>query len=349
MPKPVHEWGEDDVLSLPLEDDTFERKGTRLLDLTLPGVSEDAVRDELAKQLSAFANTGGGRIIYGLTDAGEIDAGGVSTNVKGRRSTKEWLDDLIPSLTDYEIVGVNVYEITAKTQGSAIQPEKAIYVVDVPDSERVPHQSRRGLLYYVRLGGRSQPASHRLIEDIRNRARHPNLNLSRSELIGIQLSRDSLPRVVGILTLAIRFSLANVGRVKAANVCLLTEGVAPGSNFGAPDRHIYDIRAGQAAGTIFWELKHPIYPEMVSTFVVNWRFPAELIGFVQGTSSTFVLPGTRQDVEQCALSWKIFADSAPPKSGRLTLADLEFSRKGVEALARDAAWQRIKEHYYPGK
>jgi predicted HTH transcriptional regulator len=37
--------------------------------------------NELAKQLSAFANVGGGRIIYGLKNDGSID-GGVSTTMK---------------------------------------------------------------------------------------------------------------------------------------------------------------------------------------------------------------------------------------------------------------------------
>ena len=74
MAKPTVEWIEDDVLSLPLgENDAFERKGAALLDLTLAQAREDSVRDELAKQLSAFANTGGGQIIYGLTNAGAVD------------------------------------------------------------------------------------------------------------------------------------------------------------------------------------------------------------------------------------------------------------------------------------
>ena len=99
MPKPTAEWTEDDVLSLPAdENDTFERKGVPLLDLTLPQVREDNVLNELAKQLSAFANTGGGRIIYGLTNAGTVDNGGVARSIKGRQSTKEWLEDVIPTL-----------------------------------------------------------------------------------------------------------------------------------------------------------------------------------------------------------------------------------------------------------
>jgi predicted HTH transcriptional regulator len=125
MTKPVSEWSEDDVLSLPPdENDTFERKGSDLLDLTLRRVSEDAVRDELAKQLSAFANMGGGQIIYGVTNAGTIDNGGVARSIIGRQSTKDWPENVIPTLTDFEIVGCNVYEIPPKTSGSSIAADK---------------------------------------------------------------------------------------------------------------------------------------------------------------------------------------------------------------------------------
>ena len=54
------------ILSLPKENNEFERKGSKKLDLTLPGVNENDVLNDLAKQLSAFANTGGGKIIYGV-------------------------------------------------------------------------------------------------------------------------------------------------------------------------------------------------------------------------------------------------------------------------------------------
>src|SRR5260370_41600067 len=60
--------------------------------------------------------------------------------------------------------------------------DKGFYIVDMPDSERAPHQSKRDSKYYVRLGGRSQPASHKLIEDIRNRRRHPVLELASARL-----------------------------------------------------------------------------------------------------------------------------------------------------------------------
>ena len=77
-----------------------------MLDLTRPDVKEGNVLDELAKQLSAFANTGGGRIVYGVDNAGAIDNGGIARVLKGRQPTKEWLEDLIPALTEFEIEGV---------------------------------------------------------------------------------------------------------------------------------------------------------------------------------------------------------------------------------------------------
>jgi len=176
MLKPASTWDEGYVLGLPVgESDLFERKGSRLLDLTVAGVDENRVRSELAKQLSAFANTGGGRIIYGVADNGAVDQGGVSQIVKG--STKGWLEDVIPTCTEFEIVGTNVYEILPTSGASTINAGKAVYIVDVPDSERAPHQSRHDNVYYIRLGGKSRPASHRIIEDIRNRIRHPRMEI----------------------------------------------------------------------------------------------------------------------------------------------------------------------------
>ena len=70
---------------------------------------ERTVRDELAKQLSAFANTGGGQVIYGLTNTGAVDNGGVARSVRGRQSTKEWLENVIPNLTDFRELLVSTF------------------------------------------------------------------------------------------------------------------------------------------------------------------------------------------------------------------------------------------------
>src|SRR5579872_1491824 len=230
MRKAPSDWNEADVLALPThETDEFERKGSAKLDLTLPGVKEGDVLDELAKQLSAFSNTGGGQIIYGVANNGPVDAGGVASSVRGRQSTKEWLEDVIPSLTEFEILGFNVYEITAGSGSSTIGSGKGLFIVDVPDSDRAPHQSTRDQKYYVRLGGKSRPARHRLIEDIRNRQKYPQLQVSPSQLdvsdLPVSLEAGNhIPIIDGEIRVTFHVHLENVGQIMAKNTCLKLEG-----------------------------------------------------------------------------------------------------------------------------
>ena len=340
MPKPAAEWDEDYILSLPVgEDDRLERKGARLLDLTIPGVKEDSVRDELAKQLSAFANTGGGNLIYGLTDAGAIDSGGVSRTVKGRATTKAWVEDLIPMLTDYEIVGVNVYEVLGNSQNSQIETGKALYVVDVPDSDRAPHQSTRDLRYYVRLAGKSQPASHRLIEDIRNRARHPNVSFDAKVVeVGINGVQGTPPGQISAgFNVIIRFTLLNRGPIKASQACLQTDIGPHVPMAGGFDPNIVQIRALPPT-RVFWEVQHPLYPEIDTSFRSSFTLGASL---VSGSGNWWLLQSNAEDITKIGVRWKVFADSAPPKSGVITMGQMGLAPKLKEALEKHAGWRSL--------
>jgi hypothetical protein len=322
MSKPVASWEEDDVLSLPPgENDTFERKGARLLDLTIPSVNENDVRDELAKQLSAFANTGGGQIIYGLADSGAVDNGGVARSVRGRQTTKAWLENVIPNLTEFEIIGFNVYEVPPKLAGSSLAPDKSIYVVDVPDSDRAPHQSRRDLRYYVRLSGNSLPASHRLTEDIRNRARHPKLRIEHLRVYNaISFSQPTVsgPKSNFELTVSLAFDVCNVGRVQARTSCLQFSATVPISLPSSVGTNEYFPRAS-APGTALLELRNPLYPGMGFPVSCQIKFRAELEVLPQGESLT--LGGA--DSDDFRLFITSFADSVPEQKQEFKLSDID--------------------------
>lgn len=320
MRKPVKEWDEDDVLSLPREDDTFERKGAMLLDLNLPRVDENAVRDELAKQLSAFANTGGGEIIYGVTNDGKIDFGGISRSVKGRQPTKEWLEDLIPILTELEVLGVNVYEIPRQSENSKIAEGKAIFVVDVPDSDRAPHQSRRDWRYYVRLGGKSIPAPHRMVEDIRNRQRHPAVTLVRSEILFAMAKRTNPATRECELRGTIRLVLENRGNVKAVDVALLT--CAPNLSFFINNLPGLEVRFDARPHTLIWQLKQPVYPGFSVPLDLSFIIRTEFGPIESEPNLTLQVAGTEETVDEQLISWKIFADSAPVKAGEIRMGEL---------------------------
>ncbi len=323
-----------------------------MLDLTLSGADKEKILTELASQLSAFSNTSGGTIVYGLTDAGEVDQGGVARVIKGNRSCKEWLEDVIPHLTEFSIVGVNVYEVLgAVGKASKIGPGKALIVVSVPESDGAPHQSSRDQRYYIRLGSHSLPASHRLIEDIRNRSKHPLIVVANSTLSHLRIPR--FPRgsrsFSGSLELRIRFRIKNNGRIKASNVCLGIEGYnASPSNLRA-DSEIISHRYAPETAWRFWEFKAPLYPDFEIELVVDCDFAAELTSYVPGVSATWLVGGGRCDVSQAGLSWKIFADSAPPSTGVILFGDLPVKSKAFEATELGQNNEDFRQYFDPHK
>ncbi len=344
--RPVAEWDEDFVLSLPSgENDQFERKGTLMLDVTA-GANEGKARDELAKQLSAFANAGGGQIIYGLTDDGSVDSGGVSEAIRG--STKEWLEDLIPGLTDFEIVGVNVKPIASESTQSQLEKGKALYIVDVPDSDRAPHQSTRDRRYYVRLGGKSFPASHRLIEDIRNRAKHPKIDLriGLGDIVCRSLRFDQKDLS---LLVPIQIQLQNLGVLKSQNTCFYFE-----INVACPAVNSFSESLAPHSGDhfrnhSFWELAVPLYPGMTIDATIELALNVAITYSAKTVGSPYPAwvetANPQCDLQTVDCGWTLFADNAPPKRGTVTLGDLRFNARMKEMLEYQPNFQEIQGHW----
>src|SRR4051794_19793756 len=73
-------WTKDEVLALPPgEHNYFERKSGAFL-------RDDGLREKLAKAVSAFANSGGGHLVFGVKDDGDPDG---AEPMRGRQSTRE--------------------------------------------------------------------------------------------------------------------------------------------------------------------------------------------------------------------------------------------------------------------
>jgi len=204
-------WTEADILSLPAEEpDQFDRKSGLLLK------DEGKFLDALAKALSAFANSGGGSLIIGVDDRGQID--GVEPCV-GRASFRDWLEQKIPHLVDYPISDFRVHTVEPDTS-SQIPSGKVVVVVDVGDSALAPHQTKRDKIYYHRQGGRSVPAPHFYLELLRNRLTGASLEF---RLLSVTVFDANRWQHGVNMEMVFEFEIKNTGRIAAYKWSLQAE------------------------------------------------------------------------------------------------------------------------------
>src|SRR5438552_3653315 len=166
-------WTESQVLSFPTEHDQFERKSGRLMK------DDKEFRGSLAKALSAMANSHGGQLALGVDNDGRID--GVPSVIKGRQSTREWLEQIIPNLLEYPLQDFRVHEVV-RDDSTSIPSNKVVIVIDVGDSSLAPHQDVFRRVYFHRVGGHSQPAPHHYLDLLRTRETYPNQKVAHAWL-----------------------------------------------------------------------------------------------------------------------------------------------------------------------
>lgn len=163
-------WTESEVSSLPSgEQNYLERKSGALLD------DKDFEKD-IAKTISALANSGGGYLILGQADDCSFD--GVP-EMKGRTPIREWLEQKLPHLVTYPLQDLRVHRVEADNT-TKIPSNRAVIVIEIGDSNLAPHQSGKDSLYYYRVGGHSIPAPHFYLETLRGRARFPGPRVVRA-------------------------------------------------------------------------------------------------------------------------------------------------------------------------
>ncbi len=139
------------------EDDRWEVKSVSLLD---PSKKND-LKKELGKQVSAFANSGGGNLILGISNGGKLEP--CPENV-GRQVMKDYLSTMVEQSVEYPIRHFRVHRIPFTGD-----PSKSVFVVAIEDSPAAPHQSKEDRTYYYRIDGHSKPAPHFHVELLRNR------------------------------------------------------------------------------------------------------------------------------------------------------------------------------------
>jgi hypothetical protein len=127
-------------------------------------LNTDAKKMELSKDVSAFANSDGGIIIYGVK---EINNKPTGFDNKPSSVNREWIENVILSSIQNKIEDLNIIPLDYENGCQ-------VFVIEIPKSDRAPHiaKDRR---YYKRYNFSSVPMEHYEIEDIRNRIIAPKV------------------------------------------------------------------------------------------------------------------------------------------------------------------------------
>jgi len=134
---------------------------------------DDKPRDEMCKDVSAFANSAGGQIIYGIV---EKDRKPVKVD-DGSDLSREWIEQVIDSRVQPRVDGL---VITPVPVGSG----RHAYVLTIPPaSGRAPHQAP-DKKYYKRRNFQSVPMEDYEIRDALRRATTPELYVELSFAAG---------------------------------------------------------------------------------------------------------------------------------------------------------------------
>ena len=256
------------------------------LDFKAAGAFErtDPQKAEITKDVSAFANSAGGTIIYGLREFSEDARKHLPEKIDpidGRDFSREWLDQIIgqinPRIENVSIIPVRVGPEAWHT----------CYVVEIPQSHTA-HQAR-DFRYYRRYNFESVPMADYEIRDVMNRRKHPKLEFR------IQIMKTTH------LTVKFFARIWNTGTVIAQHYSvnlLIPTIIEHGKLFKE------DLIVQENEGLKFWRLSlytsnnRPLFPK--SDIICEEEIP-----FVIGPFSS--VPEPTSDYLIC----KLFADEMP--------------------------------------
>jgi hypothetical protein len=303
-------WTEADVLGLASEEpDKFDRKSGLLLQK-----NADDLFNALGKAISAFANSGGGALVLGVEDDGAFS--GLDPNV-GNATTRDWLEQKVPSLVSYPLVLFRVHTVLPSSP-SAIPPGKVLIVLDIGDSPAAPHQNVRDKKYYHRAGGRSEPAPHFYLELLRQRMTNPTLDFDAESFEPVHASAFE-----GRLYLEakLRFRVNNLGRVAAYKWALVAKRATVRGEEGrvGTDVFVYTnnfpVHRGRDSGI---RIDDTILPGLSLTHDIDVAFLLAPVG----SSPRQVSDTVSDTVEGLVLECQLATETAPGERREVRLADL---------------------------
>lgn len=124
---------------------------------------------EFCKDVSAFANSAGGRLIYGVKEDKVRKTFAIDEGISDPKIDVEWLQQKLNSLIRPKIAGIEIQQIL-------LPSKRPIFILEIPATQTGPHQAPNKI-YYKRYNKISQPMEDYEVRDVMGRASSPVLSL----------------------------------------------------------------------------------------------------------------------------------------------------------------------------
>jgi len=291
----------------------------------------DRKRAEITKDVSALANSAGGRIIYGVAEhrvhrhlPDRIDP------IDSEQFPKEWLEQVIANIRP-RIDGVQITPI--RLAGST---DRAVYVVDVPQGTTA-HQAA-DLKYYRRYNFESVPMYDHEIRDVMGRGDHPRVELIFHIERTIEVKREtSFPPISQkiVTNLVVMFENTGLRLARFAfGTCLMPVTLAE-----RPHPMLVDKQGKRYLRIAIENTRRDILGfdgvESTPREGPSWYAPI-LPGLSRTVTRVPLVPNALKLPEESEpIWWHVHADNAPIREGSVRLGELRFiDRTGLRSQAR---------------
>ena len=298
-------WNVDDLALL------IQNKAQESIGLEYKGAGALAQRPEvkleISKDVSAFANSAGGVLVYGMDENGHVPTAVDPINPKP--FSKEWLENVILANVQPRVDKLHINPVQIPYGANAL---RFAYVLTIPQSYTA-HQAG-DKRYYKRFNFQSVPMEHYEVMDTMNRSRTPIIDVSLTTRLASVVTETNIHKYDVLL------DLHNFGAKAANNLKLVLRfpidlGVISNGLRKGPQ-----TSTASANGREYQRQKCSIQSSNI------FLFPGDSASLgAMGASIGLEIDAQRLQFVRSAdpaIAWTVYADDMAPRHGEQRVADM---------------------------